>query len=893
LKVTGEQGSLFSGEWDTAQQKPNAYDIAEPESLVKDLLPILRVQELIVRMREDGTVLDLRDAADPESPMELFQGKPAVDVLGPELVRVLEEHFEEVLESGDVHAFDTASSLFDMDLTHEVRLLKSGEGEVTAIIRNVGESRMTQLRLMESENRYRLLLDKSLQGTLVLQDFKIVYANEAVTRISGIPVPELLRLTSEELARLVHPRDRDLVWGRLRDRLENRQVPSFYEFRLLRRDETIRWVEVSSARIEYGGRPAIQASLVDITERKTAEAELFIEKAYLQELFENAPEAIVLVDNDSRVLKLNSEFTRTFGFTIEEIRGRCIDDIIAPPDRYEEAGEITKRIKEGERVYVETVRRHKNGTPIEVSVVGTPIVVNGEQVAVYGIFRDITERKRMEEKYRILVENATDAILILEDGLITFHNPQAVALFGCSGEELMKRPLTEFVHPEERDQIAKTLQHWLNGEGSPGILTMRSMTQTGEVSWVEVNAVSIVWEGGPAILCFVRDISTEKRLGAQLQQAQKMEAIGTLAGGVAHDFNNLLQAVLGYSDLLLIDRDRKDEGYRELQGIRNAALRATELTQQLLTFSRKVESKLRPINLNNEVVQVRELLGRTIPKMIAIDLRLEKYLHTVNADPTQIGQALMNLAVNAKDAMPEGGTIIIETGNVTLDEKFCATHVGAKPGSYVMLLVGDTGTGMDRQTRAHIFEPFYTTKAQGTGTGLGLAMVYGIVKAHGGYIVCDSVRGKGTEFRIYLPVIEQEPVIGEEEDTALPKGGTETILVIDDEKLIRDLGEKALSSFGYMVLTAPDGASAIKLYSSEWERIDLIILDLIMPKMSGTLCFERIMEINPNARVIVASGYAEDGRMKRSIEKRVRGFIGKPFNVRQLLRLIREMLDGG
>jgi PAS domain S-box-containing protein len=468
-----------------------------------------------------------------------------------------------------------------------------------------------------------------------------------------------------------------------------------------------------------------------------------------------------------------------------------------------------------------------------------------------------------------------------------------VALFGCSGEELMKRPLTEFVHPEERDQIAKTLQHWLNGEGSPGILTMRSMTQTGEVVWVEVNAVSIVWEGGPAILCFVRDISTEKRLGAQLQQAQKMEAIGTLAGGVAHDFNNLLQAVLGYSDLLLIDRDRKDEGYRELQGIRNAALRATELTQQLLTFSRKVESKLRPINLNNEVVQVRELLGRTIPKMIAIDLRLEKYLHTVNADPTQIGQALMNLAVNAKDAMPEGGTIIIETGNVTLDEKFCATHVGAKPGSYVMLLVGDTGTGMDRQTRAHIFEPFYTTKAQGTGTGLGLAMVYGIVKAHGGYIVCDSVRGKGTEFRIYLPVIEQEPVIGEEEDTALPKGGTETILVIDDEKLIRDLGEKALSSFGYMVLTAPDGASAIKLYSSEWERIDLIILDLIMPKMSGTLCFERIMEINPNARVIVASGYAEDGRMKRSIEKRVRGFIGKPFNVRQLLRLIREMLDGG
>jgi CheY-like chemotaxis protein len=219
------------------------------------------------------------------------------------------------------------------------------------------------------------------------------------------------------------------------------------------------------------------------------------------------------------------------------------------------------------------------------------------------------------------------------------------------------------------------------------------------------------------------------------------------------------------------------------------------------------------------------------------------------------------------------------------------SHIGAKPGKHVMLSVCDTGRGMEREILAHIFEPFYTTKDTGTGTGLGLAMVYGIVKNHGGYISCESTRRKGTEFRIYLPVIEQAVSVEEEVEEALPKGGTETILLIDDEKLIRELGEKALTNFGYIVLTAPDGESAVKLYAREYEKIDLVILDLIMPKMSGSHCFEEIKRINPEARVIIASGYADDGTMRRSLENRATRFIGKPFNVKQLLRMLREVLD--
>ena len=233
----------------------------------------------------------------------------------------------------------------------------------------------------------------------------------------------------------------------------------------------------------------------------------------------------------------------------------------------------------------------------------------------------------------------------------------------------------------------------------------------------------------------------------------------------------------------------------------------------------------------------------------------------------------------------------VETGNVALDEDFCKSHVGAKPGAHVVISVRDTGIGMDRETISHIFEPFYTTKGTGTGTGLGLAMVYGIVKNHTGYISCESARRKGTEFRIYLPVIEQEAQSEEEVEEALPEGGTETILLIDDEKLIRDLGEKALTNFGYTVLTAPDGESAVKLYGREYERLDLIILDLIMPRMSGTHCFEEIKRINPGALVIIASGYSDDGAMRKPLKNGATRFIDKPFNVKQLLRLIREVLD--
>lgn len=373
-----------------------------------------------------------------------------------------------------------------------------------------------------------------------------------------------------------------------------------------------------------------------------------------------------------------------------------------------------------------------------------------------------------------------------------------------------------------------------------------------------------------------------------------MEAIGTLAGGIAHDFNNLLQAILGYTQILTMGKDESDPELARLYQIENSAIRASELTQQLLTFSRKVESKLRPVDINQEVKHVESLLKRTIPKMISIELALGEDLHVINADPAQLEQVVINLGINARDAMPEGGRLIIETENVFLDEYYCRSHPGALPGNYVCLSITDTGQGMDRETLNHIFEPFYTTKEVGKGTGLGLSMVYGIVKSHRGYIMCYSEPGEGTTFKIYLPALERE----KREEKTKPENepdirrGDETILLVDDEEILRDIGKEILEEFGYLVLTAPDGETALQLYAKEREKIALIILDLVMPGMGGKQCLEQLLAAAPDAKVVIASGYAVNGPTKAALEAGAKGFIKKPFELKQMLKVIREVLEG-
>jgi signal transduction histidine kinase len=382
-----------------------------------------------------------------------------------------------------------------------------------------------------------------------------------------------------------------------------------------------------------------------------------------------------------------------------------------------------------------------------------------------------------------------------------------------------------------------------------------------------------------------------EELESQLRQIQKMEAIGTLAGGIAHEFNNLLQSVQGYAELILLGKDESNPDYQRLKAICRAATRGGELTQQLLTYSRKSESKLRPVDLNREVLETNRILERTLPKMIEIRLDLAPELPRVKADPQQIEQVLINLALNARDAMPQGGTLTIQTEKIVSEADEAMAQPALLPGEYVRLRVRDTGHGMESATIDRIFDPFYTTKEVGKGTGLGLAIVYGIVQNHSGAITCESEPEKGACFDIYLPAgIHEEELSPAELDAELV-GGRETILLVDDEDFLRALGEQVLGLYGYMVLTAADADTAIAIYEKEWSRIDLVILDLIMPGKSGYQCMERLLQINPEVRIIVASGYVEMEGWGSEQLAHARFIVRKPYEMRDLLHLIRKAID--
>lgn len=502
--------------------------------------------------------------------------------------------------------------------------------------------------------------------------------------------------------------------------------------------------------------------------------------------------------------------------------------------------------------------------------------------------RHITsELLSVKRHFEIIMKSMTEGILeITHEAKIVYANPMAVALLNKSEYELLASDFTYLLHEKDRQMFKERLRKlYFHPQEIDKNLSMKINQRS-----VSLTLLPVMDENQRSVIIILNDISEQKRMEAKLIQAQKMEAIGTLAGGIAHDFNNLLMVIQGNVSLMLLDTPTNHPHYGMLKIIEKQVQSGSKLTNQLLGYARKGRYEVRPIYLNQLVIDTSEAFGRT-KKNITIYRDLAEDLFPCEADQGQIEQVLMNLFVNASDAMPEGGELFIRTQNVTHKE-INNNLYDPVPGNYVLFSIRDTGVGMDKKILNRIFDPFFTTKELGRGTGLGLASVYGIVKGHGGYIEVESEVGHGSTFKVYLPASNKKVERSGKIVDSIEKGRG-TILFVDDEDVILEVGKEFLKVLGYEVLVAQSGKEAIEIFNKNQDRIDLVLLDMIMPQMSGGEVYDRLKEISPGVKVLLSSGYSIDGEATKILERGCNGFIQKPFNINQLSQSIKSILKEG
>jgi PAS domain S-box-containing protein len=499
-----------------------------------------------------------------------------------------------------------------------------------------------------------------------------------------------------------------------------------------------------------------------------------------------------------------------------------------------------------------------------------------------------TALSESEEKYRLLVENANDAIAIAQDDVIKFANPTLLTATGFSADELAKIPFADIIHPGDRDMVMDRHARRLKGEKIPGNYSFRIINKTGKELWVSINAVLIKWEGRPAALTFLRDITEQKKLEAQFQLAQKMESIGTLAGGVAHDFNNLLMGIEGDLSLMLQDLPSNHPHYEKVKQVIQFVNSGAELTKQLLGIARGGKYEVKPTDLNELIKKTSDMFGRTRQE-IKIQMKLQPGIWPVEVDRGQVEQVLLNLYINAWQAMPDGGQLYLETENIVLDPYICKSY-NIEPGDYVKISVTDTGVGMDEKVQQRIFDPFFTTKEMERGTGLGLASAYGIIKNHNGIINVHSKKGEGAAFEIYLPASKKK-VLPEKPGPKRILTGTGTILLVDDNPHIVDVGKRMLQRMGFTVFAAKSGEEASQILEENKDKIDLIILDIIMPGLDGGKTYDLLKKINPGIKVLLSSGYGMKEKAEELMKKGCDAFIQKPFGMNELSMKVNKLLE--
>ncbi|MDQ1355007.1 MAG: Histidine kinase [Acidobacteriota bacterium] len=637
-------------------------------------------------------------------------------------------------------------------------------------------------------------------------------------------------------------------------------------------------------------------------------AEYEIQKQYWEQLFTNSPDAIAILDNNESVISINTEFSRLFGFSQAEAAGHNINDLIVPLELQKEGLDLKTRTDRGEIVQVESVRKTKDNKTFDVSIIGKPVVLGGNQLAVIVIYRDITARKEAEnalyqgkERYRAVVESTPAMICrFLPDGTLTFVNSFYCEYFKTSETEIVGKNFFQFIPVEDQGKVRN---HFLSLTVEKPMITYshQVISPSGDICWQEWTDQALFDDRKHLIeyQSLGRDITKEELaleekagLEKQLRHSQKLEAIGTLAGGIAHDFNNILGIIMGFTELSLDDTGEDSLVHRNLKQIYYAATRAKDLVQQILTFSRQIDDKKVPIRISTVVKNVLKLLRATLPTTIEIRQKIAEDDGIVLTDEIQIQQVMMNLCINAQQAMEsEGGILEILLQNVFLDTDYIKGK-DLKPGLYVKLSVIDTGQGISSENIKRIFDPYFTTKGPGEGTGLGLSVVHGIVKNHGGDISVYSEPGRGTAVHIFLPVTDTEEAAYTEESHPLAKGN-EYLLFIDDESALVEIGTRILENLGYQVEAWTNSTEALNSFRQAPWKYNLVITDQAMPILTGLQLAGEMRRTRPDIPVILCTGFSDTINDENYKNHGINAYVMKPMVKKEIAAVIRKVLDGG